>query len=66
MAKAAGFELVGRSDINRNAKDTHDHPNGVWSLPPDLAVKQGEDRQKYLDIGESDRLTLKFRKPAAR
>ncbi|MEO8308774.1 MAG: methyltransferase [Pseudomonadota bacterium] len=64
LAKAAGFEFVGSSDINRNPRDNHDHPNGVWSLPPDLSLKPGEDRQKYLDIGESDRLTLKFRKPA--
>ena len=63
LAKTAGFEFVGRSDVNRNPKDTHDHPNGVWSLPPDLAVKPGEDRQKYLEIGESDRMTLKFMKP---
>lgn len=66
LARAAGFEFVASSDVNRNARDTHDHPNGVWSLPPDAAVQPGEDRQKYLDIGESDRLTLKFRKPAAR
>lgn len=65
LAKAAGFELLGSSDINRNPKDTHNHPNGVWSLPPDLAVK-AEEREKYLAIGESDRLTLKFRKPAAK
>jgi predicted methyltransferase len=63
FAKAAGFEFVGSSDVNRNPKDTHDHPNGVWTLPPDLSVKSPEDRQKYLDIGESDRFTLKFRKP---
>ena len=63
LAKAAGFELAGRSDVNRNPKDTHDHKNGVWTLPPDLSVPPGEDKQKYLDIGESDRLTLKFRKP---
>jgi predicted methyltransferase len=63
LAKAAGFELVGSSDINRNPKDTHDHPNGVWTLAPDLAVPEGADRQKFIDIGESDRLTLKFRKP---
>jgi predicted methyltransferase len=63
-AEAAGFEFVGRSDVNRNSRDTHDHPNGVWTLPPDLAVPEGQDRQKYLDIGESDRLTLKFAKPA--
>jgi predicted methyltransferase len=65
LAKGAGFEFVGSSEVNRNPRDSHDHPNGVWSLPPDLSVKPGEDRQKYLDIGESDRLTLKFRKPQA-
>jgi predicted methyltransferase len=62
-AEAAGFEFAGRSDVNGNPRDTHDHPNGVWTLPPDLAVPEGQDRQKYLDIGESDRLTLKFAKP---
>lgn len=62
FAQAAGFELVGRSDVNRNSRDTHDHPGGVWSLPPDLALGE-RDRQKYLGIGESDRFTLKFRKP---
>jgi predicted methyltransferase len=65
LAQAAGFELVARSDVNRNPRDTHDHPNGVWTLPPDLSVGNGGDRQKYLDIGESDRFTLKFRKPVA-
>ena len=65
IAKAAGFQFVASSDVNRNPKDDHNHPNGVWSLPPDLALKPGEERQKYLDIGESDRLTLKFRKPGA-
>jgi predicted methyltransferase len=64
-AAAAGFELAGRSDVNRNPRDTHDHPNGVWTLPPDLAVRDPADRQKYLDIGESDRFTLKFVKPRA-
>lgn len=66
LAKAAGFELVGRSDVNRNPKDTHDHKNGVWTLPPDLSVPPGEDKQKYIDIGESDRMTLKFRKPTGK
>lgn len=65
MAEAAGFEFAGSSEVNANPKDTHDHPNGVWTLPPDLAVPDGGDRQKYIDIGESDRLTLKFIKPAA-
>jgi predicted methyltransferase len=63
FAKAAGFEFVGASEVNRNPKDTHDHKNGVWTLLPDLNVPQGEDRQKYIAIGESDRMTLKFRKP---
>jgi predicted methyltransferase len=63
MAEAAGFQFVGSSEVNANPKDTHDHPNGVWTLAPDLAVPEGGDRQKYVDIGESDRLTLKFMKP---
>jgi predicted methyltransferase len=63
LARAAGFEFVGSSDINRNPKDTHDYKNGVWTLPPDLSVPKGEDKQKYIAIGESDRMTLKFRKP---
>jgi len=62
FAEAAGFELAGRSDVNRNPLDTHDHPEGVWTLPPDLALGE-RDRDKYLAIGESDRLTLKFVKP---
>jgi predicted methyltransferase len=66
LARAAGFEFAGRSDVNRNPKDTHDHPNGVWTLLPDLELPPGADRQKYAAIGESDRLTLKFRKPAAK
>ena len=62
LAEAAGFELAGRSDVNRNPRDTHDYPEGVWTLPPDLALGE-RDREKYLAIGESDRLTLKFVKP---
>jgi predicted methyltransferase len=61
-AENAGFELAGGSEINRNPRDTHDHPEGVWTLPPDLALGE-RDRDKYLAIGESDRLTLKFVKP---
>jgi predicted methyltransferase len=65
LAKKAGFELVGESDVNANAKDTADHPNGVWSLPPSL--RGGDtDRARFVAIGESDRFTLKFRKPAAK
>jgi predicted methyltransferase len=62
MAEAAGFRLAGRSDMNRNEKDTHNHPEGVWTLPPSLALGD-EDQSKYLAIGESDRMTLKFVKP---
>jgi predicted methyltransferase len=62
LAEAAGFELAGRSEVNRNPRDTHDYPEGVWTLPPDLALGE-RDREKYLAIGESDRFTLKFVKP---
>ncbi len=62
LAARAGFKLVGSSEINANSKDTKDHPEGVWTLPP--ALKLGEkNREKYLAIGESDRMTLKFMKP---
>ena len=63
LAEAAGFEFVGRSDHNSNPKDTHDHPNGVWTLPPELDAPEGEEA-RYQAIGESDRMVLKFRKPA--
>ncbi len=62
MAEEAGFILAGKSDINANPKDTKDYPKGVWTLPPSLAMKD-VDKAKYLAIGESDRMTLKFLKP---
>jgi predicted methyltransferase len=62
LAEGAGFKLAGRSEINANAKDTADHPEGVWTLPPTYALKD-KDRAKYQAIGESDRMTLKFVKP---
>jgi predicted methyltransferase len=62
LAEDAGFKLAGESQVNANAKDTHDHPEGVWALPPTLALKD-VDRAKYVAIGESDRMTLKFVKP---
>ncbi len=65
LAEAAGFALEARSEINANPKDDRDHPNGVWTLPPSLNVPEGEDRATYEAIGESDRMTLRFRKPAA-
>jgi predicted methyltransferase len=61
-ARRAGFEYVGASEINANPKDTKDYPEGVWTLPPSLALGD-KDREKYLAIGESDRYVLKFRKP---
>jgi predicted methyltransferase len=62
IAEAAGFRLDARSEINANPRDTRDHPRGVWTLPPSLRMGD-EDREKYLAIGESDRMTLRFVKP---
>lgn len=62
LATDAGFKLDARSEINANPNDTHDHPKGVWTLPPTLALGD-TDRAKYLAIGESDRMTLRFVKP---
>ena len=72
LGKAAGFELAGTSEINANPKDTADHPFGVWTLPPasygtrdGVEVPEGFDNATYVAIGESDRFTLKFVKPAS-
>jgi predicted methyltransferase len=65
LAEAAGFRLVASSGINANPKDTKDYPKGVWALPPSYALGAAE-RPRYAAIGESDRMTLKFVKPAAR
>jgi len=62
LAENAGFTLAGESEINANPKDTKDYPDGVWTLPPAL-VKGDQDRARYLAIGESDRMTLRFIKP---
>jgi len=62
-ATKAGFVLVARSEINANPKDDTDHPNGVWTLPP-TNRHDAEDDAMYRAIGESDRMTLRFRKPA--
>ena len=61
VAKKHGFTLVASSEINANTKDTKDHPKGVWTLPPNLRLKD-VDKEKYIDIGESDRMTLLFKK----
>jgi predicted methyltransferase len=69
VAQKVGFELVEKSEINANPKDTKDHPAGVWSLPPSLSGADDntplteEEKAKFTEIGESDRMTLKFRKP---
>lgn len=71
LAQEAGFEFVAASDLNANARDTRDHPFGVWSLPPALRTSPlgqednpGFDTAPFEAIGESDRMTLKFRKPS--
>lgn len=64
LATDAGFKLEDESEVNANPQDTKDYPKGVWTLPPTLALGQ-QDRAKYLAIGESDRMTLRFVKPAA-
>jgi predicted methyltransferase len=62
QAEAAGFKLEAKSEINANPKDTKDHPEGVWTLPPTYELGE-KDKAKYTAIGESDRMTLKFIKP---
>lgn len=62
LARTAGFRLAARSDINANPKDHTEHPQGVWTLPPSLRLGE-KDRDKYLEIGESDRMTLRFARP---
>lgn len=61
-AEKAGFKLDARSEINANPRDTKDYGKGVWALPPSLAYGE-QDRAKYMAIGESDRMTLRFVKP---
>lgn len=60
---AAGFELGEKAEINANPKDTKDYEKGVWTLPPNFA-EGDKDKAKYAEIGESDRMTLKFKKVA--
>jgi predicted methyltransferase len=59
LIERAGFRLAGRAEVNANPRDTKDHPEGVWTLPPTYRLKD-RDRAKYQAIGESDRFTLKF------
>ena len=64
LVEHAGFEFIGSSAVNANPKDDHDHELGVWTLPPTWRLGD-RDRGKYAAIGESDRFTLRFRKPSA-
>lgn len=59
LIEKAGFKFAGASEVNANLKDTKDHPDGVWSLPPTYRSKD-VNRAKFAAIGESDRFTLKF------
>ena len=71
LARAAGLYLEARSEVNANPADTQDHEGGVWSLPPGLSLCRDIEseaeisacQEKYRAIGESDRMTLRFRKP---
>jgi predicted methyltransferase len=62
LAATAGFRFDAASPVNDNPKDTKDYAEGVWTLPPTLTLGE-KDRDKYLAIGESDRMTLRFVKP---
>ena len=63
LIEACGFELVGKSEINANKKDPANWPGGVWTLPPNLSgVTDPAEKARLLAIGESDRMTLLFRK----
>jgi predicted methyltransferase len=71
LAEQTGFVFEEKSEVNANLKDTKDHPAGVWTLPPSLRyckkIDEGKDKDqcfsKYKAFGESDRMTLRFRKP---
>jgi predicted methyltransferase len=65
LAEAAGFRFVAASEVNANPRDSADWPQGVWTLPPTLG-RGDQDRARYLAIGESDRMTLRFVKPPSR
>ena len=59
LLEKGGFKLLGSSEVKANPKDTRDHADGVWSLPPNY--RSGDrDRARYEAIGESDRFLLKF------
>jgi predicted methyltransferase len=63
LIEAQGFRLVAKSEVNDNPSDTKDYVQGVWTLPPTYRLGS-RDHDKYAAIGESDRFTLRFVKPA--
>ena len=62
LAKSVGFEFIAKSEVNANYNDKKNYPKGVWTLPPSLRGEKGKE-SLYQAIGESDRMTVKFRKP---
>ena len=62
LITSVGFVLDSRSEINANPQDTKYYEQGVWALPPTYRAGN-RDRAKYEAIGESDRFTLRFKKP---
>jgi len=71
LARKAGLYLEARSEANANPRDSRDYEGGVWSLPPGLGMCQDIEaeaeisacNERFMAIGESDRMTLRFRKP---
>ncbi len=64
IAEKVGFKLLSKSEVNGNPLDLKEHKNGVWTLLPTLRISDNSLREKYLSLGESDRMTLKFIKPS--
>jgi predicted methyltransferase len=71
LARSAGLYLEARSEVNANPADSKDYKEGVWTLPPSLSLCRDIESEEeaaacidqYRKIGESDRMTLRFRKP---
>ena len=60
LAVKTGFKFVDKSEVNANSLDDRNHPNGVWTLLPNLRGLENDEKDYYRKIGESDRMTLKF------
>jgi predicted methyltransferase len=63
LAESVGFVLEASSEINANPKDSKDHREGVWTLPPTYESLNDDEKIVFSNIGESDRFTLRFSKP---